>query len=267
MRTWSSAAGTIDFRVHKCLLSPVSPIFKTMFTVPQPPTDAPGTLPHVDVTESPETWETIFRTIYPTPTPVIDSIDDLGYLFLAAEKYKTQFVIDSHENGFRDREFIQRDPLRLYAIACACGFEECAKYVARNAENLAVTRRPNADNLEGLTVASYHRLVSFIADRDDQWCRSLSRASISVVYDCGCDRRLREGLVNNIKEALKCPSHQPEEIYLRALEERSRLCLRACGMGFTCLMASTRIKPFIERMVEEREISCDKLMCDKQYVR
>ena len=69
-------AGTLDFRVHKAMLSLVSPFFKAMFTVPQPPTNTPDTLPHVDVHESAEAWEHILRTIYPIPNPVID--DQIG---------------------------------------------------------------------------------------------------------------------------------------------------------------------------------------------
>ena len=48
-------AGTLDFHVHKLMLSLVSPFFKTMFTVSQPPTNTPDILPHVDVHESVET--------------------------------------------------------------------------------------------------------------------------------------------------------------------------------------------------------------------
>ena len=62
------AAGTLDFRVHKLILSLASPFFKDMFTLPQPPSDTPETLPHVDVQESPKTWENILQTIYPLPT-------------------------------------------------------------------------------------------------------------------------------------------------------------------------------------------------------
>ena len=45
-------AGPLDFHVHKPILSLVSPVFKAMFTLPQPPTNTPDTLPHIDVEES-----------------------------------------------------------------------------------------------------------------------------------------------------------------------------------------------------------------------
>jgi len=66
-----------------------------MLTLPQPPTDTPGVLPHVDVEDSPETWENILQTIYPMPCPTISNLHDLESLLLAARKYEMEFVIDS----------------------------------------------------------------------------------------------------------------------------------------------------------------------------
>ena len=260
------AAGAFDFRVHKCILSLISPVFKDMFTIPQPPTDTPGTLPRVDVTESPGTWEIILRTIYPMPTPVIGSIDDLESLLLAAKKYEMRFVVDSHEYRFMDRGFMQEDPLRLYAIACACGVEDWAKYVARNAENLAVTRRSNAGSLEGLTIASYHRLISFLAERDNEWNDTVSKVSMSLIFACSCDKRFATNLCNKIKENLKWPTVRTEDVYLRALEERIRLRHPGCTTAKECSMSEEGIKAFIEHLVAHRENLCDQFIGDTQYV-
>ena len=257
------AAGTLDFRVHKFILSFASPIFRDMFTLPQPPTDTPGTLPHVDISESPETWENILRTIYPMQRPVIDDLDGLGSLLLAAKKYEMQFILDSHKSIFQDREFIQQDPLHLYAIACACEFENEAKYVARNAQHLAVTRRPNTGNLEGLTIASYHRLVSFLAERDHEW----SEATLAFDYLCECGRQLIMDFGNKVKEDLNSLSLRTDELHLRALQERLRFRREGCQKVSRCLTTDSGIKAFIERMVEKREKLCDKLMGDIQYVR
>ena len=254
------AAQTLDFRVHKCILSLASPVFKDMFTIPQPPTDNSQALPHVDVTESAETWEMILRTVYPMPTPVITTLDDLQPLLLAAKKYEMQFVIDSHEDRFRDRGFIQQDPLRLYAIACACGFEDWAKYVARNAESPAVTGRSDTRNLEGLTIPSYHRLVSFLAQRDKEWRETLVKTSR---IDCDCDWRTPPPI--GIGGDMGWPCLQTEVYYLRALERQSQFRQLPCKKA-QCPKSDSGIKAFIERVVEERESLCNKLMRDTQYV-
>jgi len=262
------AAGTLDFHVHKLILSFASPVFRDMFTLPQPPTDTPGTLPRVDISESPETWENILRTIYPMQRPIIDDLDGLGSLLIAAKKYEMQFILDSHKGIFKDREFIQRDPLRLYAIACICGFEDQAKYVARNAQHLAVTRRSSIANLEGLTMASYHRLVSFLAERDHRWNEALDDTSLAFDRSrrCNCGADMIGAFGNKIKENLKSPSLREEEFYLSALEERARLRKQGCGMTIGCLVENPRIKQFIERMAEKREKLCVELMGDTQYV-
>jgi len=198
------AAGALDFRAHKLILSLVSPIFKDMFTIPQPPTDTPDTIPHVDVDESAETWENILRTIYPMPHPTIDNLDDLESLLLAAKKYEMQLLIDVHKKGLENPTFVRDAPLHLYVIACACGLEDQARSVARNSEFLMVTEHLDAGNLEGLTVASYHRLVSFLAKRDNEWCQILGSSPIpDFDAPCNCDSKLKGELYARIRERLK----------------------------------------------------------------
>ena len=249
------AAGTLDFRVHKCILSLVSPIFKDMFTIPQPPTDTPGVLPHVDVEDSPKTWENILQTVYPMPHPSIDDLGDLESLLLAAKKYEMEFVINLHKQCFKDSKFIREDPLRLYAIACAGGFEDQAKYVARHAEHLKVVLRSDVGNLRGLTLESYHRLISFLVKRDKKWSRILARAEIPRESDCRCS----PGVVyEKIKKDLDTPHFPSDEIYLKALEYSSRNC--DVLWEDSCALETSEVKDFIELMVKERDTVCDKLI-------
>ena len=258
------AAGTLDFRAHKFILSLVSPVFKDMFTVPQPPTNTSDTLPHVDVDESADTWENILRTIYPMPHPIIDDIDDLESLLLAAKKYEMRPLFDIHKNCLKSPEFVQEAPLRLYAIACACGLEDQAKSIARNSELLMVTKHSDVGDLEGLTLISYHRLVTFLVKRDNEWCRILDKACIPTYrLPCHCDSKMKEELYRKIREDLKGLSFRSEEVYIKTLRNRLESQPR-CGNG--CVTDGFAIKIFIDKMVQERKKLCDKLMCDKQYV-
>ena len=258
------AAGQLDFRVHKRILSLISPVFKAMFAAPEPLVKS--FLPHVEVEGSPNTWENILRTAYPMPNPTVDKLEDLELLFLIAKKYKMQSIIDLHKLSFENPAFIREDPLRLYAIACASGLEDQTKYVARNAELLTVTRRSNAGSLKGLTVGSYHSLVSFLAERDNEWYKTLNEARISLKYNCGCNVRLKEGLYDGIKENLMKPYLHVEEIYLKALEDRSRYAQQKCASATRCLFIHSEIRELIERMIKEREKVCDKFMHGKRYI-
>ena len=259
------AAGARDFYAHKYFLSFVSPFFKDMFTIPQPPIDPPGAQPRVDVDESAETWENILRTIYPMPHPIIDNLDDLESLLLAAKKYEMQPIINIHKKGLENRAFMEEDPLRLYTIAYLCGLEDQAKHVARNAELLMVTRHFDAGDPKGLTLGSYHSLVSFLAERDNEWNQVLSNTRVPYVRYCSCEAPSKEDFYDKIKRNLQSPYLETGEAYLKALEDRSQPAKFGCG-GPSCAAAYLEIKGFIERMVKQRESLRDKFMCEKQYV-
>ena len=255
------AAGTRDFRAHKLVLSLVSPIFKDMFTVPQPPNDNTGTLPHVDVDESAETWENILRAIYHIPNSAIDNpdLDDLESLLLTAKKYEMQFIVDSHKKSFKNLAFIQQDPLRLYAIACACGLDDQAKYVARNAELVTIIRCSQGGDLRGASAASYHRLVTFLVERDNELHQILERGWASFNSYCNCLKEHERFLYEKTAQKLRTPYIQMEEVYLGALEDRLR-CSRGECSGVTCRLAGSDIKHFLAWMLREREKVCDKFM-------
>jgi len=248
------AAGARDFRVHKVILSLVSPVFKDMFTLPQPTSDI---VPHVDVQESPETWSNILHTIYPMPNPTIDNLDDLESLLLAAKKYEVQFIIDVHKKGFENWEFIKEDPFRLYGIAYACGFEDQAKYVARHADTMTVVRRFKDDTLDGVTAASYRCLIPFLVERDNELRPILERGWKSF-ESCKCLQD-HPSLYQITKEKLSTPYIQMEELYPGALEDRSSLYVLRCYTS-GCAVEPANIKKFLERMLVERGRVCDKLM-------
>lgn len=114
------------------------------------------------------TWTRILITIYPMPNPTIYGVNDLESLFSAAKKYEMRVVVDVHKECLQKQGYGWGDPLRLYSMACAFGLEDQAKYVARNLELLTVTRGLDVSNAWGLSLGSYHRLVSFIAERDNE---------------------------------------------------------------------------------------------------
>jgi hypothetical protein len=261
------AAGSLDFRAHKLILSFVSPIFKDMFTLPQPPPATPDSLPHVDVQDSPDVWQNILRTIYPIlSNPKIDTLDDLESLLLAAQAYEMQFVIETHKGALKHREFIEKDPLRLYAIACMCGFEDQATYVARNAELLTVTSHLNPSDLKGLTLGAYSRLVSFLAKRDNKWYETLEEVSVpwcDGYCSSASDSEKNRSFYNNIKKHLRRPYVQTEEVYLKALEKRPRM--ESSCREDKCSIGHLKIKEFIQRRIEERDKICDRFQPTKWY--
>ena len=251
--------GSLDFRVHKFILSLASPFFKEMFTIPQPPPTASDVLPHVDVHETARTWENIFRTIYSTqPDPTIDTLDDLESLLSAARKYEMQCIFDSHKNSFERRAFMEQDPLRLYAIACGCGLDDQAKYVARNADLPTVFVRDEPDNLNGLTLTSYRRLIAYLFKRDNELYPILERHWASFNSYCDC-MKAQANLYARTKRELEKPYVQMEEVYLVALKDRSRYYKKAC-IDEGCVLVDEEIRRFLKRVFKAREEVRNKFM-------
>ena len=252
------AKGPLDFRVHKCNLSFVSPVFKDMFTIPQPSFNTLDVLPHANVQDPPGAWENILRTIYPMPNPTIDNIDDLESLLLTAKKYEMKYVIDSHIRCFENRAFIRDDPLRLYTIACAGGFEEQAKYVASHAEHSTVVGRSDIGDLESLTLDSYHRLVSFLLKRDKEWDQILAKAQIPGKFRCKCTSRSE--VYGMIKRDLGAPHFSTDEIYLNSLKRSSEKCTTSIDKIELCGLETSKVRGFIDSMAAKKDQLCNKLM-------
>ena len=145
--------------------------------------------------------------------PIVDSLDDLELLLLAAKKYYIQPLVDVHKKCFENLMFIQEDPLCLHVIACARGeSDDQAKFVARNSELLNVARRFNIGDPKGVSLGSYDNLVSFLAKRDNDHHRTFSKVPSSTNTDYRCRVSLNEAY-NKIKENLERPYIQTEQIY------------------------------------------------------
>jgi hypothetical protein len=59
----SGGPEVVEFRAHRTILSIASPVFETMFSLPQP--GAEKTLPVCDLSEDAKTVEALLRLIYP----------------------------------------------------------------------------------------------------------------------------------------------------------------------------------------------------------
>lgn len=150
-----------DFRVHKLILSLASPVFKDMFSIPQPRSAGWGTtgdIDIVDVTDPPQALELVLRLIYPFPPPDINNLDLLVEGLFVTDKYH----IDSARARLRVRltKFVKDAPLRVYAIASRFGFDE----EAEAASSLTTTTYLPAlaelpDDLKYIPASAYHKLV------------------------------------------------------------------------------------------------------------
>ena len=72
------ASGGKEFHARKIILSLSSPVFRDMFSVPQPTPTGSSDLPIVDVDDPPEALGTFLQTIYPGLNPTINDVGTLA---------------------------------------------------------------------------------------------------------------------------------------------------------------------------------------------
>ncbi|KAL4243610.1 hypothetical protein ABKN59_011157 [Abortiporus biennis] len=130
----SSAPNKVDFRVHKFILSLSSSFFETMFTLPDASQKAPKTnLPVVDVSEPADTIDPLLRIIYPSiPDPTFDTLDKLRLVLQAAHKFEMHSSLGSLRHFLLTPVFLEKEPLRVYALAASYDFEDEAKVASRH---------------------------------------------------------------------------------------------------------------------------------------
>ena len=123
-----------------------------------------------------------------------------------------QPIFNIHKKSLENRAFVEEDPLRLFTIACGCGFGDQATYVARNAELLKVIKRSDADDMKGLTFRSYRRFVSFLVERNHEWPPKLCNIGTLLegpgYLECFCDRAAVMSLEKVVKKDLQSPYFQ-----------------------------------------------------------
>lgn len=160
----STAPSLITFRLHRCILATSSPFFEHMFTLPQPDSASCST-PTVEVSESGEVLEKLLQIIYPMPNPVFDSLEELTPVLEAACKYDVTAAIDVLRTLLVGPAFVERDPLRVYAIASRFDLEDAAKVASRHTLEVNILDAPLSDDLRYISAYQYHRLLGLHRSR------------------------------------------------------------------------------------------------------
>ena len=158
-----------DFRVHKLILSLASPVFKDMFTLPQPPPDQSqneqSDIPVVDVPDSPQDLDTILRLIYPgVELPVFTGLSTVSALFSIADKYNITSVYPILRGALKTT--LPRNSFGMYIIACRFGFLEEAREAARVSNTKSILDGDYNEAIQSISSADLFRFVQFVQDRE-----------------------------------------------------------------------------------------------------
>lgn len=166
----------VGFRVHRAILAIVSPVFATMFQLPQPGvphgscSDDATPLPVVDISEGSKALDALLRLCYPVPKKETEETDDIILALSAAIKYDMEWPVSVFTKKLEDVSF--QNPLHVWTTACRLGSEAVARKAATSLlgdQHGTALRGLHAmlgvegwTALDGISAGSYHRLDSFL---------------------------------------------------------------------------------------------------------
>jgi hypothetical protein len=110
----------VHFRVHKSILATSSQFFRTMFSLPQPPTEMVTELPVLPMSEDAEIVRALLTVLYPIPSEIPVAYDRVLSLLVACQKYDMPAVQSFIRTEVRHRVPTTRtvgEVFRAYAIA------------------------------------------------------------------------------------------------------------------------------------------------------
>jgi len=174
-----------DFRVHKLVLSLASPVFKDMFSLPQPTSgesrkSSAAELEIVEVTDPTDALDVILRMVYPFAPPSFDgSLDTLVECLVIADKYDIQGARS------RLRDVLARasstQSLRVYAIASRFGFanlvDSASRHILSSVHLTGIS--------DSVPASAYHKLVRHRASYLEAVVEIIKQAPLKTnCYSC-----------------------------------------------------------------------------------
>lgn len=165
-----------DFRVHKIVLSLLSPVFKGLFQVAQPDAGREEPLPIVPITDTPESVDLLLRLIYPGRVPpIVTDPPTLSTLMTIADKYGIQTVSHAVKERLADEKVLEKDPFGVYVVARRWGFLDEAKGAARGLTLAKIAKSPSSRDPQATASDDFLRLVWFMQKRRDEGSKAIRR--------------------------------------------------------------------------------------------
>ncbi|KAI0704879.1 hypothetical protein BC835DRAFT_705455 [Cytidiella melzeri] len=181
--TLTSLEGTI-FHVQSSTLSLASGWFRTLFALPQNPSQHPpaGTAETISVTESTSVLAALLSIITWQPVPTLDKIDFIENLLVAGEKYEMPTVVSIMRLAVMTSQLLDVHPIRIYGIAASRGWIAEAKLASTKTIGLDLLSSECIQDLR--TVDSLHmtNLMLLHRRRRDMFCAALaSNSNVFVI--------------------------------------------------------------------------------------
>ncbi|KAJ6549880.1 hypothetical protein B0H19DRAFT_1298234 [Mycena capillaripes] len=142
-----------EFHVHRVILSLVSPVCETMFSLPQP--NSSPAVPVIDLEENSATLDQALRFSYPAAHPTFKTLDELQEIIhILVSKYDMQSLVP---------RYLVSNRFGAYAIAFSHGWEDIGKVAAQECLKLPLRVLDNEvpAELKHLTSTAYYNLLRY----------------------------------------------------------------------------------------------------------
>jgi hypothetical protein len=222
-----------ELRVHKFILSLASPVFRDMFSLPQPTGSSPK-IPSIDIPESFDIIRPLVQHLYPCSPPEIPDLETWAALYTAADKYNVEVVMDLLR-GMLIPRFLETSPLRVYALASSWGFEEEAKAASRGTLAMDISNGfPEEDARLMGTVACQKLYLLHLQRRDKARVLIGNHPYQFSGRSCVCPPMNFQAVVQTLSQRVSTsPWLTAEELYEEAARvTNSNMCYNGCRNAF-----------------------------------
>ena len=188
------SSDSVRFGLYRRILSESSPFFKDMFSLPQMDPPCTGSSvqksevdffpPVVAVSESSEVLDALLRFVYPGEDPEVETLDELSVALAAALKYDVARAITILRRMLVSPRFVEKDPLRVYSIACRFDLETESQIAASYTLSVNLLECPLTQDLKYMTAWSYRRLLDLHRRRADAAVSLLAAADTDELAKC-----------------------------------------------------------------------------------
>ncbi|KAK7018119.1 BTB domain-containing protein [Favolaschia claudopus] len=152
-----------DFRVQSHVLALLSPVFKGMFSFPQPPGETE--IPRVQMSETAIVLDRVLRFCYPGGDcdPVDLSLQQLKEILdIGRHKYDIQSIVPRAKMVLKSK--LNTDPVAAFAIACSQEWNDLAVNAARSSLRFPIRSFDFVPELRNIPAHQYQAILRYHAE-------------------------------------------------------------------------------------------------------
>ncbi|KAJ7580283.1 hypothetical protein C8J56DRAFT_752899, partial [Mycena floridula] len=148
----------VDFHIQRIFLTLQSPVFATMFTLPQPKNESVPTIPFP---RSAHDLNLLMGYCDPRNVPSTE-LEDMQCVLEMADQFEMYRILARVEKTLeKSGEFIEKEPFKVFVIAVQHRFETVARLTAKETLRFTMEERPFIPEMTRISGAAVHYLNQY----------------------------------------------------------------------------------------------------------